>query len=499
MSFKVWNRATAARHGVKTDAGSQASVKPRSSQGRAEHGNPKGRLPKTEAPGKKPFYPPKPVTAELPPIPASALARLVAKGVARRALGPASLALDLLELSLPYLRDALAPPNWGRRVPNPRYWVDDPCGSAGGPGGAYQLKSSHSACFRSDGKPIQNVGYISTLPGVVGGSVTVIDYGFPASATVYTKYGDWHRVSGVTGTIPVGEGTPLWRVPTPGPAPLVMPDPAPFPAPQPAASPKPGEEPSADPAPADSPQPGTRPDSWPRYDVPLVPFPLVLAPAPGTIGNPGLVPQARTQVITVTKPAARPETASDWGTGGVQVVRNDYPGRPVNRDPTRYNRNTKQGKISIVTVVGPTKWALLNLITEGFDFVQALWEKLPDDAKRKFPDGNLPDPYTMAEDLWINLDRLDLAEAIEAIINEEIGDRVWALGGEGIKQYYKVSGAATGLDHALSEQQGNIYDAGGPSLGELAPEIDFDVTNGTVSLTIPTVWDGGSTSIGGQL
>ncbi len=93
-------------------------------------------------------------------------------------------------------------------------------------------------------------------------------------------------------------------------------------------------------------------------------------------------------------------------------------------------------------------WHIANSATEWFDMVEALWKSLPKDVRKMDCEMKMttyttkkgvtkskmmnrcqkPTPYGMAEQVYNNLDKLDLNQFIAEYVNMQIGDAVSSIG-----------------------------------------------------------------------
>ena len=172
--------------------------------------------------------------------------------------------------------------------------------------------------------------------------------------------------------------------------------------------------------------------------MPLAPFPIVAVHPP-----PGQVPPPPDQVIDIPPPTPRGGPPSPPPTHHTRPPRGRKP--PDSR--------TKEKKLSVRTKANKA-WIVLNLATEAFDFVDALFAGLPDHCKKQA--GQSPNPYQKARAVYNCFDEMDWSKFVNAFINQQITDMV--VGGIGMVSTMglKFSGATSGsgyISRNLAERE----------------------------------------------
>lgn len=253
----------------------------------------------------------------------------------------------------------------------------------------------------------------------------------------------WHR------TPPYG---PVWpAIPIPAqPVPPELPqiDPMTQPIPGPAIAPRPLPWHAIPGRPVNRPDrvPGERPERGP---VPVAPPGAPNVPgAPGTPGlpipvipvfpGPGVSPVPSPRPLPETRPVTNAPAVRLTPTGAKPTTGVENP-----RSPPRPPRgNVRERKIRLIASVPGAGVALklINWATEGFDFVDALWKALPKSSRT--PNAN---PAQKLEDLWDHMDELDLEQAIENIVNENLQDIVVGRSGRAAGQAGAQLGSKFGV------------------------------------------------------
>lgn len=232
------------------------------------------------------------------------------------------------------------------------------------------------------------------------------------------------------------------------------------PAPAPLARPRPSEAPEAFPLewPMEMPWPQPWKEALPKPKtqgegkhrqtyrgssevsrMPLAPFPVVVV-TPPVLPPGGSVPPPPDQVITLPPPAlpGRPAKPPTYHTAP-----------PAGRRPP--DGKTKEKKLSVRSKANKA-WIVLNLATEAFDFVDALFKALPDDVQKKTrasidygeKGGGKADPYSKARAIWANFDDIDWDKFTNVFINQQLADMAVGMIGMAASHGLKASGAATG-------------------------------------------------------
>lgn len=307
-------------------------------------------------------------------------------------------------------------------------------------------------------------------------SVTYTDYWlYPDGSQTGNLVSVWDR-NGEGGSRPPypdadGSGTVL--APWPWPDRLEVPEPS---------FGEPWNQPSADPLPKHQDSP------FPRVDVPLFPVPLWVFPEPGKIFDP--IPAPPTQVIVVPDPGdgvdedPAPDTGDEFA-GSMsppvdQTVIDVYPGRPRNRRPP--GKGDRKVRIRGLLLAG---YHVINFLTEQNDFITALWNALPRRYQRwDGPKGKAPTPYDKAKAIFTHLDQVDVAKAVENVVNNWIEDFVYGNLGRSAAAGNQLTGGQ-GAGTALSGP-GKILQQYNPNaMDGLIPTLSFDPGTGAWSFDTP--------------
>lgn len=258
--------------------------------------------------------------------------------------------------------------------------------------------------------------------------------------------------------------------------------PMPHPVPQPWKEASTGEEPSKSEAPGRSLSPLT---------VPLVPFPLVEVIPPG-----GTVPTPPVQSIDIPPPGQP-------GHGG--GFARTYPPRSHNRREPPKSKRVKEKKLNVQRFA--FTWAALNLATEWFDFIDSLFQGLPEDVRRATgatidtgrKGGGNADPYAKARAIYEHFDEIDWNAATKAFLNNQIEDMAYGLLGTAGSKANAGIGAATGTGGAVFSRPGKFADAAAAQEGEEfelpVPTLEWNYETGAWELTIPLSKAGFDTDI----
>lgn len=180
----------------------------------------------------------------------------------------------------------------------------------------------------------------------------------------------------------------------------------------------PGLEPWADPVVAPSADPFLLPVQKPMPAIAPVPFPLVrTAPATSPLGNPAF--NGEPAYAPYAPAFGAPGTAISYGANVATALAH---GMIPRVPPSPRERERKTNPIATWVYAG------LGFITETVDAVDAVWEALDDEVKTRVK-GRRTTPQQKLEDLFNNLDRLDVNQAFINLIIEGLEDRLWgALG-----------------------------------------------------------------------
>ena len=395
--------------------------------------------------------------------------------VLRRGLGrlapwdtPVRLAIDIADTIWPY----------HRKIP-PAYWNGGECAGCPNRTAGYWSTTGVACCTsgcavnpESGGSTIwtnatsagpQIHGYQNEGRGIA-----------PCSATQskWRKVASWTRKAGAPVPTPMVDVNP---VPLGAESPLEQP--VTFPTSVPNAVPVkhgftkagPGEEPSENP----------EPDKVPDYDLPVFDAPVVLLDPPWKTG---INPQVRTQTVSVGGPGQPPRITATRG----------------NPTQSRPGPRKKQDKPNIVKTAGKL-WVAINFFTESLDFLEVLWDALPDKCKRKMIREERwgrtamfqADHYSKLEDVYNCLGEIDVAKAITGYINNQIEDYFYGKMSAPTKKLSQQLGIISGLDRAINQAQqwamksvdeeGNVEETA--ILDAFLPKVDFDPHTGDVTLT----------------
>lgn len=228
---------------------------------------------------------------------------------------------------------------------------------------------------------------------------------------------------------------------------------------------RPGEQPSADENPAQRPGQGKKPADRTIWEIPPLPVPITIVP--NVSPNPGPddfpVPSPNVQEAVIPRQGYGARTR-------VQTRSNSNQAR--NRKP---NRREKERKLNVRTVAG-AGWAIINLFTEGLDFLDVLHNALPKKNRAKGYN-----PYDKAAAVYEHLDKIDIALAVENFINNQIEDYIYGTMGKATSKAQKTIGSPTGLSRALRQNQSQFMEETGMEV-EL-PEVHYDREAGEIYLT----------------
>ena len=255
------------------------------------------------------------------------------------------------------------------------------------------------------------------------------------------------------------------------PAPVVdpeMPPPTPAFAPPPSApwksapTPTPEEQPDGRPdtKPGSKPQPGISP--WEQPDVyplpppgiqPMPEIPLPLLPEmPPVIAVPNpVIPDVGVIVVPDQVIEVEPEPSPDPDPKPARPTRPPRPGGGGGGgNPSKPPKGTKEKKLNNRSAAGGAM-VVINIYSEPIDFLHAIHSALPDECKSRSRS-----PYDKASAIWNCWDHLPddfLADALAAVINNQIEDMYYGKLGQFTGKASGEVGAATGLDKALQDAQ----------------------------------------------
>lgn len=118
---------------------------------------------------------------------------------------------------------------------------------------------------------------------------------------------------------------------------------------------------------------------------------------------------------------------NDWSVS-IDVSRNPLPHSAPKTHELRPPRdNEKEGKVK-ASALAVYALKAVNHVTEGIDFVNALYDALPTEYRPKFKDTNYEllnvTPEKKAKAIFQNFDKINLAEALQNLISNEFEDRL---------------------------------------------------------------------------
>lgn len=292
------------------------------------------------------------------------------------------------------------------------------------------------------------------------------------------------------GVLPVPAADPfapplpaLQPKPRPQELPIKKPAPQPRTAPRPVGRPLPGEQPSRAPLPKGRPRPGR--DTKPEYHpIPNMPFPITLYPTPGG-GVPN--PIQPDQVIDFKPPTGGKPGGPKPGRETPRV--RQRPNSARNR-PKKRKREKERKPDTRVKVRGAL--GLINLATEANDFLNVLYDALPEDSPCKRgaerdtrkSGKKYVTPYHKAKAVYDCFSSIDVGNAIEGYVNNQVEDYVFGMIGQQVGKATGNFGVTTGLNRALQKQQ-ELAQGEGPGIGDLIPQIDIDDETGELTVTVP--------------
>lgn len=160
---------------------------------------------------------------------------------------------------------------------------------------------------------------------------------------------------------------------------------------------------------------------WIRVAPGEGPAPHYHPPAQITVPGIGTPNAPKVPFVLIPHRAPHPLTISGYGQAPAPAPRQaaDSSGHRY-RPPRERERERKwTGSKGVLGIV--------NAVSEGVDFVEALYEGLPEKLRHKIRRelGHKPTPYDMAVAIAKHLNDLDLGDALEAIIKNQIEDRIY--------------------------------------------------------------------------
>ena len=205
--------------------------------------------------------------------------------------------------------------------------------------------------------------------------------------------------------------------------------------------------------------------------LPLAPFPVVVVVPPG-----GVVPPPVDQIIDIPPPPSFADGPYPVKPGKGPTF---HTAPPRGRKPP--GRKTKEKKLSVRSVANRA-WIVLNLATEGFDFIDALFGALPKDCQKAAKPtidygpkgGGKADPYAKAQAVWNCFGEIDWDKFVNNFINQQLTDMAVGMIGMTAGRYLKMTGQATGSGGLASKPTATADDF-------LEAWVDEKVKSGEIS------------------
>lgn len=208
-----------------------------------------------------------------------------------------------------------------------------------------------------------------------------------------------------------------------------------------------------------------RPRRRDQYDLPPSPaMPPVIRP-PG-IDLPIVPPDLDFEIPIGSNPLNPPKI--EW--------------KPSRGDGSRPPSRRKHERKVNVAAVGGIVWTGFNAATEVMDFIEAMHDALPKHKQAKGNKGKPPSKTDKINHIVSHPEywgEINVAEAVQNVINNQIEDFVAAIGSKPIKRVTQEIGSATGLDRAIRSGS-EPWSKGGPTI----PELDIDTATGEVTITV---------------
>lgn len=348
---------------------------------------------------------------------------------------------------------------------NPRFEYRHCTGQPGGSryvGASSMTNAGHSSAPPLDSSPAglacgaltNNAGFATPALAQPFPTSHVMELHVPGGAALNKAVGSWIAYADPLGlpnqwfqTTPdtdivlrPGVGTPLTRPRTE--------DPENFPILQPVNVPAPKK---FDDAVAD---PATQPSSPTKHDTPIeVPAPpfvvVTLPPQVGVVvGPPSVIIEIDPDTGTNSGESPKPEPGQPRPPPPV-------PGEPGGGGWPRFDPNIKERKLNIRSVAGRL-WVVINLFTEGLDFLDVLYDSLPEEIRDQLfaeNGGKFLDPLAKAQAIFDNFETLELAEVFENYVNNQFEDLFYGKLGQGTGKASGNFNITTGLDHAIQDAQ----------------------------------------------
>ena len=148
-------------------------------------------------------------------------------------------------------------------------------------------------------------------------------------------------------------------------------------------------------------------------------------------------------------------------------------------------------------------WHIANSATEWFDMVEALWKSLPKEVRKMDCEMKMttyttkkgvtkskmmnrcqkPTPYGMAEQVYNNLDKLDLNQFIAEYVNMQIGDAVSSIGVDKTanQMLNKPFGGGYAESHTREYASGGFNGDKSDDTRIPVPELNYDAATNSYS------------------
>lgn len=132
-------------------------------------------------------------------------------------------------------------------------------------------------------------------------------------------------------------------------------------------------------------------------------------------------------------------------------------------------------------------WVALNVFTEGLDFIEVLWNSIPEELRTprwsKNADGswNKLDMNDKLADLYEHWDEINLAELLEHFVNNQVEDFVYGQIGKAGGRATAGTGVTFGLNTAMRRASNEVGRATGPTANPI-PVLVHDAATGAWSV-----------------
>lgn len=223
----------------------------------------------------------------------------------------------------------------------------------------------------------------------------------------------------------------------------------------------------------------------PQEIYPYVPIQEIVIKPGGGGGGPPEKPRRPVPGPGVTTPPAtgttppkpQPQTATEVSINTRNPTREDLKDRtPKRREKERKVRSRAVGKL----------WAFVGQITEGMDLIQVLYDAIPDGKCGKFDwktrSGDyFTDPYEKAKAIYNCFEHINVGQALENYVNNQIEDWMYAQQGKALGKASGNLGVTTGLSRAITQNQQDDF------VGYLVPKVDIDWSTGDISVTVKAI------------